>query len=237
MNDSEELVQQFARRLLRLRQEQRDLRADVRDVFAEAKAQGLDAVQLRRLVLRMEMSPEVRAESDAILATYEAAVGMAEPAPRASIVAARPDAAALALEYMTAQIVALEDPEAAQALAEDVLFLLDLRAEIAELQAQGRARRAQAKDRGVDAKQLTKAVRWFELVAKHGEEAMRAGEATFNLIRGTVEQHRATEGASERDRALLDKFVPDRAKKPDRRRGAALAALAWIDAAREAGSE
>ena len=177
------------------------------------------------------MDPDARYEADAQLATYEAALDAGPGAAAVSIVEVRPDAASIALELLAAEIVGLEDADQAIALVGHVTALLDLRAEIAVLRGQERDRRGAAKSDGFDAKQVALTVRWFEKVAKHGEDAMRAGEATFQLYRGTVEGHQAQSGmATERDRALFEKFAgkdPAEAKITRRRKGAsdALAAI------------
>lgn len=198
----------FVERIERLIEERSGISGDIRDVYAEAKAEGYDTKTIRQLIARRAMEPRHRAEAEELLATYEAALGMDDAEAREAITALRPDAAALALDLLTAEIVALEDGNQAAMLVEHVLFLLDLRAEIALLRAQESARKKLAKEEGFDAKQLALVVRWFEKVAKHGEEAMRAGEATFGLYRGTVEVHQAqTSMTTERDRALFEKFA------------------------------
>lgn len=198
----------YVERIERLIEERTGISEDIRDVYAEAKAMGYDTKTLRQLVARRAMEPHHRSEADSLLATYEAALDMGDEEACAAISALRPDAAAIALDLLTAEIVALEDRNQAAMLVEHVTFLLDLRAEIALLRAQESARRKLAKEEGFDPKQLALAVRWFEKVVKHGEEAMRAGEATFDLYRGTVEAHNAKAGmATERDKALFDKFA------------------------------
>lgn len=200
----------YVDRIRRLRDERAVLNADIRDVYAEAKADGYDPRTIGRLIARLDMEPHHRAEADELLATYEAALDLSADDAAEAIRALRPDAAALALDLLTAEIVALEDAASAAALVEHVIFLLDLRAEIAALRGQERDRRQLAKGEGFDVKQLALVVRWFEKVAKHGEAAMRAGEATFGLYRGTVEQRQAaTSMATERDRALFAKFAGD----------------------------
>ncbi|QIG81875.1 DUF2312 domain-containing protein [Sphingosinithalassobacter tenebrarum] len=182
---------------------------DIRSVYSEAKADGFDAGTIRRLIARMEMAPDDREEADALLATYEAAIGgLIDAEAERRLTDTRPDAAAIALEMLTADIVGLEDEARAAALVEHVTILLDIRAEIAVLRGQERARKAMAKDEGFDAKQIGATVHWFEKCVKHGEDAMRAAEATFHLYRGTVEADRIAPAAmSDRDRGLMAKFA------------------------------
>lgn len=228
---SAERLRLFVERIERLSEERRAIGGDIRDVFAEAKAEGYDAATIRRLIARRRMEPHQRFEADEQLATYEAALNCGPGEPLPSIVDTRPDAATIALELLTAEIVALEDGEQALALVGHVTALLDLREEIRVLRTQERDRLASAKGEGFEAKQVAITVRWFEKVAKHGEDAMRAGEATFQLYRGTVEgQNAKTSMATERDRALFQKFAgddPAKAKITRRKKGAsdALAAI------------
>jgi uncharacterized protein (UPF0335 family) len=224
-------LRSFVERIERLIEERSSISGDIRDVYSQAKAEGFDASVIRRLIARRRMDASEREEADSLVAAYEAALGMAPGEPSAALVDSRPDAAAIALELLTAEIVALEDSAQAAALVDHVLTLLDIRAEIAVLRTQERERRALAKGEGFDAKQIAITVRWFEKVAKHGEEAMRAGEATFHLYRGTVEGHRAKDGmATERDSALFDKFAGSPAPAPTKlsaKDKALQEALAW----------
>lgn len=232
---SSDQLRAFVARIERLLEERSGISQDIRDVYAEAKSCGYSSATIRRLIARRRMEPQDRVEADALLETYEVALGMADGDPTVPLVEQRPDAAAIALELITAEIVGLEDPGHAATLVEHVIALLDIRADISVLRGQEAARKKLAKAEGFDAKQIAVTVRWFEKVAKHGEEAMRAGEATFQLYRGTVEGHQAKDGmATERDRALFDKFAgpdPVEARTTKRKKGAH-DALAAIRAAR-----
>jgi uncharacterized protein (UPF0335 family) len=64
-------------RVERLTEEKQGITDDIRDVYAEAKAVGYDAKIMREVVKLRKMSPDDRAERDAILDTYRAALGMA----------------------------------------------------------------------------------------------------------------------------------------------------------------
>jgi uncharacterized protein (UPF0335 family) len=182
---------------------------DIRDVYAEAKAVGYQPSLVRWLIGRRAMAPDDRAESDTMQQVYEAAIGLVDGEGVPSIAEMRPDAAAIALNMLTADIVMLEDPAQAAQLVEHVLFLIDLRCEIALLRQQEGARRALAKLEGFDANQLALLVRWLEKCAKHGEEAMRAGEAVFHLYRGTYEARPQSEaGPLTGDAKLAGMFAP-----------------------------
>lgn len=72
---SGERLAALVERVLRLREERREINADIREVAAEAKAQGYDPKVFAKVVQRAEMDPEVRQEMDALLEAYEAAIG------------------------------------------------------------------------------------------------------------------------------------------------------------------
>lgn len=205
---SDDQLRLIVERIERLLEERKGITEDIRDVFAEAKSVGYDVATIRRLISRRAMEPHHREEADMQLSTYEAAIGVVSSEPQVPVTERRPDAAALALELLTAEIVSLEDASQAAALVEHVIFLLDLRAEIAVLRAQESDRRKLAKAEGFEVKQLQLVVRWYEKVAKWGLEAMQAGEAVFGIYRGTFDTHQARSAmTTERDRALMDKFA------------------------------
>jgi uncharacterized protein (UPF0335 family) len=174
----------FVERIERLLEERRGISDDIRDVYAEAKAVGYSATTLRKVIARRAMKPDDRAEADAELALYEAALaGLGEP-----VAVGDPDQASreLAIAILAEQIEGIGDVGQARALVEHVAVILDIRAEIALLKQQERGRKALAKAEGFDAPALTRVVRWIEKCLKHGADAMRAGEAVFHLYRGTV---------------------------------------------------
>lgn len=232
------LLRQFVERLRRLYEERKGINDDIRDVFCEAKAMGFDGKTLRAAIRRQEMRPDDRAEADALLALYEEALAGNHPDDE-PIPDARPDVAALALSLLSAQIVGLEDPEHAALLVEHVTWLLDLRAEIAEMRVQERERKAVAEADGFDKNQISVTVRWFEKCAKHGPEMMRAGEAVFHRYRGAVDAHNAAEAASGEpvsgDPKLAAMFAAKPPPKPSRRTKSATDAAALARAARQAG--
>lgn len=63
-------------RVERLEEEKKGIADDIRDVYAEAKAVGYDAKIMRQIVKLRKMKPDDRAEMEAILETYKAALGM-----------------------------------------------------------------------------------------------------------------------------------------------------------------
>jgi uncharacterized protein (UPF0335 family) len=63
-------------RVERLEEEKKGIADDIRDVYMEAKAVGYDAKIMRQIVKLRKMAPDDRAEMEAILDTYKAALGL-----------------------------------------------------------------------------------------------------------------------------------------------------------------
>ena len=68
---------QFIERIERLEEEKRAMMADIRDVYAEAKATGFDPKIMRQLVKMRAMDRDLLQEQEELLQTYRAAVGLA----------------------------------------------------------------------------------------------------------------------------------------------------------------
>lgn len=66
----------FIERIERLEEEKKGIADDIRDVYAEAKAVGYDAKIMRQIVRLRKMKPDDRAEMEAILDVYKAALGL-----------------------------------------------------------------------------------------------------------------------------------------------------------------
>ena len=71
-----EHLTQYIERIERLEEEKRAMMADIRDVYAEAKATGFDPKIMRQLVKMRAMDRELLQEQDELLQTYRAAVGL-----------------------------------------------------------------------------------------------------------------------------------------------------------------
>ena len=67
----------FVERVERLEEEKKAISDDIRDVYAEAKANGFDTKALRTIVRLRKQDLEERREQETILATYMHALGMA----------------------------------------------------------------------------------------------------------------------------------------------------------------
>lgn len=62
-------------RIERLEEEKRGIADDVKSVYADAKATGFDANVLRQVVRRRRLERDKRLELDALVETYETALG------------------------------------------------------------------------------------------------------------------------------------------------------------------
>ena len=68
----------FVERLERLEEEKKAIADDIRDVYAEAKANGFDAKALRTIVRLRKQDLAERKEYEAILEIYMQALGMTD---------------------------------------------------------------------------------------------------------------------------------------------------------------
>ena len=71
-----EQLQQFIERIERLEEEKRALMADIKDVYAEAKATGFEPKIMRQIVRMRNMDRELLNEQDELLTTYRTAIGL-----------------------------------------------------------------------------------------------------------------------------------------------------------------
>jgi len=63
-------------RVERLEEEKKGIADDIKEVYGEAKAVGYDAKIMRQIVRLRKMNKDDRAEMEAILDTYKAALGL-----------------------------------------------------------------------------------------------------------------------------------------------------------------
>jgi len=68
----------FIERIERLEEEKAALMADIREVYAEAKATGYDPRIMRQVVRLRKLEPSDRQEQEFVLDTYLSALGMIE---------------------------------------------------------------------------------------------------------------------------------------------------------------
>ena len=71
-----EQLQQFIERIERLEEEKRALMADIKDVYAEAKATGFEPKIMRQIVRLRGMDRELLNEQDELITTYRTALGL-----------------------------------------------------------------------------------------------------------------------------------------------------------------
>jgi uncharacterized protein (UPF0335 family) len=67
----------FIERVERLKEEQKGLADDVKDVFSEAKSNGYDTKTMRKIISLRAQEKHVRQEEEALLETYKIALEMA----------------------------------------------------------------------------------------------------------------------------------------------------------------
>src|SRR5205085_3248255 len=66
----------FIERIERLEEEKKGTADDIRDVYAEAKANGYDAKTMRAIVRLRKLESHTRQEQDGLLFTYRTALGL-----------------------------------------------------------------------------------------------------------------------------------------------------------------
>ena len=69
-------LRQFVERVERLEAEKQDLMADIRGIYAEAKAVGFEPKIMRMLVRLRKMEAADRQEQESLLEIYKGAVGL-----------------------------------------------------------------------------------------------------------------------------------------------------------------
>ncbi len=71
-----ERLRTFVERVERLEEERAAITADIREVYAEAKGAGFDTKVVRQIVRLRRMDAAQRQEEEALLVTYQRALGM-----------------------------------------------------------------------------------------------------------------------------------------------------------------
>ena len=69
-------LRQYIERIERLEEEKRNLMADIRDVYGEAKATGFEPKIMRQIVRMRALDKDILAEQDILLSTYRDALGL-----------------------------------------------------------------------------------------------------------------------------------------------------------------
>ncbi len=76
-NVAAEQLRLFIERIERLEEEKKGMADDVKDVYAEAKANGYDTKTMRAIVRLRRLETHARQEADALMETYRNALGLA----------------------------------------------------------------------------------------------------------------------------------------------------------------
>ncbi|MFN3592013.1 MAG: DUF2312 domain-containing protein [Thermaurantiacus sp.] len=76
-NVTSEQLKQFIERIETLEEEKRTLLDEIKGVYSEARATGYDVKTMRAIVRLRRMDANARAEQEALLDTYKAALGLA----------------------------------------------------------------------------------------------------------------------------------------------------------------
>jgi uncharacterized protein (UPF0335 family) len=71
-----DILRAYIERIERLEEEKRNLAADIREVYAEAKGNGFEPKVMRKLVALRKMDQADRQEEEALLDLYRRAVGV-----------------------------------------------------------------------------------------------------------------------------------------------------------------
>ena len=77
-NTSVNQLSQYIERIERLEEEKRALMADIRDIYSEARATGLEPKIKRQIIKMRGLDKEVLAEQDILLSSYRASVWLIE---------------------------------------------------------------------------------------------------------------------------------------------------------------
>jgi len=77
-NSTKDQLRAIVARIERLEEEKAALAADLREVYAEAKANGFDVKALRAVVRIRKQDENKRKEEEAVLVTYLHALGISE---------------------------------------------------------------------------------------------------------------------------------------------------------------
>lgn len=71
----------FIHRIERLEEEKKAIADDIKDVKAEAKGVGFDIATINEIIKQRKLSPDQRAEKEALLDLYKASIGMLDGTP------------------------------------------------------------------------------------------------------------------------------------------------------------
>lgn len=75
-NETKNQLMSFIERIERMEEEKAGVAADIKEIYAEAKANGFETKIIRKIVSLRRKSKEERQEEEALLETYMASIGM-----------------------------------------------------------------------------------------------------------------------------------------------------------------
>lgn len=78
INKDAEVLCGYIQKIERLEQEKKELQADIREIFAEAKGNGYDVKAMRQILKLRKMTSHDRAESEFLRDEYKKMVGIQE---------------------------------------------------------------------------------------------------------------------------------------------------------------
>jgi uncharacterized protein (UPF0335 family) len=78
---AQDQLRAFIERIERMEEEKAAIAADIKEIYAEAKGNGFDTKILRKIVTIRKQDANERAEQEAILELYMAALGMVAAPP------------------------------------------------------------------------------------------------------------------------------------------------------------
>lgn len=76
MTDANERLKSFIERIERLTEEKDGIQADIRDIYAEAKATGYEPKIMRKIVKMRKMTKDALMEEENLTDLYATAVGL-----------------------------------------------------------------------------------------------------------------------------------------------------------------
>ena len=74
-------LKEFINRIERLESEKKAIAEDIKEIYSETKAFGYDAKIVRKIIAMRKMDPGKRAEEEALIETYLAALGQLADTP------------------------------------------------------------------------------------------------------------------------------------------------------------
>lgn len=80
-SNSNGMLKSLVERVERLEEEKKSIAGDIKEVYAEAKANGFDVKILRKVIAIRKKDAAQRAEEEALVETYMAALGMLADTP------------------------------------------------------------------------------------------------------------------------------------------------------------